>query len=434
MAKKSTKKDISLKLDHITKIEGHAKLQVKVRNGKVEMVHMSADVGLRDFERFLEGRTYLEAAEITSRICGICSQSHLLAALTAVEKAIGMKVTKQTKTLRHIINLASIFQSHVLHYYFLALPEYLGFGNAIDMAKKHMTEVKRALRLKRLSNDIVEAIGGREIHCFTPVIGGFAKLPTQKQLSELVKRIKESKDDAMRAAKIFGKLKYPPYDRETQYVSLRMKERFNYFDGSLISSAGLSTKQDNYKKHLVETINKYSSAKELRLKGKSFMTGAQARLNNNFSMMSRNAKKAVKESKYKFPNHNPYLNNFAQAVEVVHILDCMIELLTGLKLKDEKPIPAKLKKGRGIAIVEVPRGILIHDYEIDAKGIIKKANIIAPTTMNLHNIEDDIIGILPQLLEKHTKPETIVAEFEKLIRAYDPCISCSTHFLEVEWL
>ena len=422
-----------IKIDHVTKIEGHAKLAVKIHNGEVTEVNMSADVGLRDFERFLEGRMYYEAPEITERICGICSQSHTIASLTAIEKALGLKVSKQTVTLRQIMLLASIFQSHILHMYFLALPEYLGFGNAIDMAAKKMPEVKRALRLKRLSNDIVETIGGREIHSFTTLIGGFSKLPSDKDFSLLIKRIKEAKEDAMKAASIFGKIKYPPFSRETQYVSLKLKERFNYIDGSVISSKGMSTRQELYKKHLKESINTYSSAKELRLKGKSFMTGSLARLNNNLPAISRNAKKAIKDSRITFPNHNPYVNNFAQAVEVVHILDCLIEIMTGLKIKDEKPVPHKPKKGKGVAIIEVPRGILIHDYDLDKNGIIKKANIIAPTTMNLHNIEDDIRELLPILIEQKKSSQTIVEEFEKLIRAYDPCISCSTHFLEMEW-
>jgi coenzyme F420-reducing hydrogenase alpha subunit len=427
-------KNMSIKIDNITKIEGHAKLSVKVHNGKVEAVHMAADVGLRAFERLLEGRMYNEAAEITERICGICSQSHTIAALSAVENAMGVKVTKQTKTLRHILLLASIMQSHVLHMYFLALPDYLGFGNAIDMASKHMAEVKRALRLKRLSNDIVQAIGGREIHCFTPVIGGFAKIPDPKLMNSLAKAVKAMKEHAMRAAKLFGRLKYPKFERKSQYVSLQLKERFNFIDGSLISDGGLRSKQENFGKYLIENINEYSSAKELWLKNKSFMVGALARVNNNLGILSRNAKKAIKGSKLSFPNYNPFVNNFAQAVEVVHILDCLQELLTGLDLKDEKPVDFKIKKGKGVSIVEVPRGILIHEYEIDSKGRIVKANIIAPTTMNLHNIEDDIKEILPCLIHEHADSLKIVDEFEKLIRAYDPCISCSTHFLELKWL
>lgn len=422
----------TIKLNHITKVEGHGKLTVNVDKGKVEDVKFQVFEGARYFEGLVKGRNYEEIPVITQRICGICSQSHNICALTAVEKALGIKVSKQTKLLREVLVNASVIMSHVLHLYFLALPDYLGFDNAVDMAQKHMKEVKRGLKLKALGNKICSVIGGREIHSVNTRVGGFYSIPKQDQLNELLKEMKDAKKDVEATADLFGKLKVPEFERKTNYISLYKKGKYSFTEGSLKTFEGKKITQERYKELIKEKVVNYSTAKKANIDDKEYFVGALARINNNRSELSLNARKAINKHKVKFPNYNPYMNNFAQAVEVVHLFDSTIKILSELNVKEEKLPEIKARAGSGTAILEAPRGILIHSYTLNSKGEVTQADIIAPTSQNCANIEEDIKQLLPGIL--HLKKDQVIMEIEKLIRAYDPCISCSAHFLEVEGL
>lgn len=423
---------MKLSIEHIAKVEGHGKLYVNVNKGEIECVQMSIFEGARYFEALVKDRDIDEVPSIVSRICGICSQSHLLCSQLAIEKALKIRPTKQTQQLRELLMLASLMQSHVLHLYFLALPEYLGFTSALAMAGKYKKEVSRALKLKRLANDIVATIGGREIHSLTPVVGGFSELPTQQSLDSLLLRLKEHKKDIEETAKLFGKLKYPKLDRQTQYLAIRNADKIDYLKGNLHTGKTKFTPQ-KYTDYITENVVDYSNTKCVTLKERELMVGALARINNNKKYMTRNAKSIMNKSKIKFPSTNPYHNNAAQGFELVDFYDRMVSLLRNLKIKDEEPKQVKKQAGHGVAVIEAPRGTLIHEYDINSKGKIKKANIIAPTTINLKNIEEDIKILLPQLMKKTNSKNKIRDEMEKIIRAYDPCISCSTHFLELVW-
>ncbi|MGM5482533.1 MAG: Ni/Fe hydrogenase subunit alpha [Nanobdellota archaeon] len=423
---------MNISIEHIAKVEGHGKLYVDVVKGKVECVQMSIFEGARYFEGLVKDRHISEVPSVVSRICGICSQSHLLCSQLAIENAMNIKVTKQTQTLRELLMLASLMQSHVLHLYFLALPDYLGYDSAMSMAKKYKKEVSRALKLKRLANDIVQTVGGREIHSLTPVIGGFAKLPTQSEINELLKKVKEHKKDFEETAKLFGKLKYPDYKRETQYLAIGNKDKVDYLKGNLFCGKKKLTPK-KYANFISEDVVKYSNTKCVTLKDNEMMVGALARINNNRKLMTRNSKIIMNKSNIKFPSNNPYHNNAAQGFELIDFYDRAVNILKDLSIKDEKPKDLKTVPGRGVSVVEAPRGTLIHEYEINKYGKIKKANIIAPTTINMKNIEEDIKSILPEMIKKTKSKTKIRDEIEKLIRAYDPCISCSTHFLELIW-
>lgn len=422
----------TIKLNHITKVEGHGKLSVKVEKGKVEDVKFSVFEGARYFEGLVKGRSYHEIPVITQRICGICSQAHNLCALMAIENALDVKVSKQTKQLRELLMNSSLIMSHVLHLYFLALPDFLGFDNAVDMASKYMKEVKRGLKLKALGNKMCALVGGREIHSLTTRVGGFYSVPTQEQLNDLAKELKEAKKDVEATVALFGKLKVPEFERKSNYISLFKKKNYPLTEGSLITFEGKKITQEKYKELIKEKVVNYSTAKQARVDDNEYFVGALARINNNRSELSLNARKAINKFKIKFPNFNPYMNNFAQAVEVLHLFDATIKLLSEIKIRDEELPEIKVKAGSGTAIVEAPRGILIHSYKLNSKGDVVEADIIAPTSQNCANIEEDIKQLLPGIL--HLKKEQVVLEIEKLIRAYDPCISCSAHFLEVEGL
>ena len=421
----------NISIDHITKVEGHGKLNVNLKEGKVESVEVNIFEGARYFEALVLGRNFRDVPEVTSRICGICSQSHLLCAIQALEKALDVKVTKQTQQLRELMMLAHIMQSHVLHLYFLALPDYLGYDSALQMASKHKNHVLRGLKLKKFSNWITTMIGGREIHSIRPVVGGFTRLPSQDDIKEMHKAFKEIKPDIEKTINLFKGLKYPKFERDTQYVAIRNNNTINYLKGDLICSSKKKCVPGRYHSCIKEEVVDYSNTKCVTFDGKEFLVGALARVNVNKTLLSKNTKSILSKLKVKFPSKNPYHNNLAQAVELMDFYDKSVSILSQLKVKEEEPAKVKPKAGKGVSIIEAPRGLLFHEYHLDAKGNIKKANIIAPTTQNIKNIEEDIKVLLPELMKKTKNEKKLAHEMEVLIRAYDPCISCSTHFLEL---
>jgi len=429
----------TIKLDHITKIEGHASLRVTLKNGDVDKCELSSIEGARYFEEILQGRDYTEAFEISSRICGVCSSAHTVCALMAIENALGLKPSTQTFKLRELLTLGERIRSHATHLYFLALPDYMGFESAMAMLPKYKKDIERALRLMKTGNTIIKHIGGRDLHPVSAAVGGFLRFPTKEDIKVCLDQLKKTKKDAIETGTFFMKLKQPKFHREIEIFSLSHKEEYGMLRGDL-KSRQKTYKQAKYDEYLHEYHDDYSTAKFVVKEGKEFRVGALARLENNHTQLSADAKKLLKQSRLKFPCHNPFYNNFAQAVELIHCTDEAIKILKNLKIRHEKPKAPKVKAGRacpnglagrGVAAIEVPRGILWHEYELDKKGKIKKANIITPTTQNLRAMQEDIRAFLPQVL--HLKKEKVELEIEKLIRSYDPCFSCSTHFLKVDW-
>lgn len=417
----------TIKLDHITKIEGHAQLIVKIDKGKIKKADIKVVEGARFFEAIVKERRYDEVSVLTSRICGTCSPIHVVTALKAVEDAFDVKVSEQTKLLRELMVLGSVIQNHICHCYFLTLPDYLGYESAVQMASKYKEDVKRALRLKELGNEIVAIVGGREVHPMTPRIGGFSKLPEKEDLDYLLDKLKKLKEDAIKTVLLFKSLKYPSFLRETRYFALE-SDRFDYLNGSISCVGGLCVPTKGYEHHFKEYFTG-SAAKHVVVEGKSYMVGALARLNNNYKKLSKDARDLLKD--IDLPNNSPFMNIIAQTIEVVQCFDRCIEILESLELKEEELPKVNLKEARGVGVSEAPRGILFHDYTFDKNGLVTKANIITPTAQNLRSMEDDIKKFLPGILSN--KKEKIILDLEKLIRAYDPCISCSAHFLEVKF-
>ncbi len=418
----------TIKLDHISKIEGHAQLIVKIDRGKIKKADIKVVEGARFFEAIVKGRKYDEVSVLTSRICGTCSPIHVVTALKAVENAFNIGVSEQTKLLRELMVLGSVIQNHICHVYFLTLPDYLGYESAIQMAAKYKEEVKRALRLKELGNHIVAVVGGREVHPMTPRIGGFSKLPERKELDKLLEKLKRLKEDAVKTVLFFKNLNYPRFLKQTRYFALK-SDRYDYLNGSISCVGGVFFPTKDYINHFKEYFDEGSTAKHVVVEGKSYMVGALARLNNNYENLSKDAKDLLKD--ILLPYYSPFMNIVAQTIEVVYCFDRCIEILENLELKEEELPKIEVKESRGIGVSEAPRGILFHDYTFDKNGLVVKANIITPTAQNLRNMEEDIKAFLPSIL--NNKKEKIILNLEKLIRAYDPCISCSAHFLEVKF-
>ncbi len=421
----------SINLDHITKIEGHARLRIKIKHNEVQKVKLEIFEGSRYFEGILKDKKYNDLSPISSRICGICSPVHSVTSLLAVEKCFGTQVTEQTNQLRELLLIGGLIQSHVLHLYFLALPDFLGYENALKMAKDHKQDVMRALKIKRAGNNMVNIIGGRDIHPVAAVLGGFSRIPPKESMAKILNDLKMIRSDTKKTAELFYNLEIPEFELFKEYFSLSGDSYFNSHD-NIKCLGDKCLPVETYEEHLKEYFKEGSTAEfAVKQTGKSYMVGSIARVVNNKQMLSNETKIYVNyllKRKY-----SPFMNNLAQAIELYEGVSRSIQILESLKLKDEKPVEIKPKKGIGIAAAEAPRGILFHKYEIDENGFCKSCNITTPTTQNLQNIEENIKAFLPTLLEKGLEKEQISLEIEKLIRAYDPCISCATHFLKIEW-
>ncbi len=418
-----------LEMEHIAKIEGHAKLHLRISGGKVEKAELKVLEGARYFEGILKERKFNDLSHIASRICGVCSVVHTITAIKAVEKAFDVKLTEQTKQLREVLNIGGIIQSHALHLYFLTLPDYLGLDSAIGVAKKNKTLIDRALRLKRLGNHIVFNISGRDVHPISCVIGGFSRAPEKEKIDSLLDELKKCKQDAVETVKLFLDLKYPEFKRTTPHFALTGGTYF-YSDTIVKCEGGTCFPTKDYKEHFKQHFREGSTAEFATQEGKSYFVGALARVCNNFEMLTNESKQYAR--KICENKDNPFMNIPAQALEILEGINRCIIILSNLDIGPENPAEFTVSPCvcEGIAACEAPRGILFHHYRFDDKGYCTYADITTPTTQNLQGIEEAIKAFIPSQL--HKSPDDIKLEIEKLIRAYDPCISCSTHFLELE--
>ena len=425
---------VNINVHHITRVEGHGNIKVDVSNGELKECKLEIVEAPRFFEAMLKGRHYDEAALITSRICGICSLGHQMASLSATEDAFGIKLSRQEKLLRNLMNCGEYFESHVLHVYFLAVPDFVGAKSVLPLVNTHKDVVVQALKLKKLGHEVGDMIGGRLIHSMATNVKAMTKIPTPAILEEIIARLKDAKEELKFGAEVLKTLQLPDFERETEYISLYREGEYAFLKGNIFSSDTGEVSYRDYREMTNEYLCDHSTAKRAKHNRESFMVGALARFNNSHKWLSDDAKQTAEDLGLKAPCYNPFMNNVAQFVELVHIADDSIkaaeELLNmDLKLEDRSLEPMA---GTGVGAVEVPRGILYHEYTYNKEGYMEKANCIIPTAQNLQNIEDDMTAMVPTILDK--SQEEITLQLEMLVRAYDPCISCSCHLLDVEFV
>ncbi|MCL5073610.1 MAG: Ni/Fe hydrogenase subunit alpha [Actinobacteria bacterium] len=426
--------NFNIEVAPLPRVEGHGDLVLDVKNKKIEKLQFRIPEAPRFFEAMLVGRIYTEPSHITSRICGICSVAHTFASIRATEAALGVNLNEQILKLRKIINHGEGIQSNCLHVYFLAAPDFLGVGSVVPLIKTNPAIVNIAINMKKIANEVVRIIGGRAVHPITTIVGGFTKLPGVEDLLEIKRMLKSLYPDLETSAAVLKTLKIPAFERETEYISISDKKEYALYEGDLKSSDGWTISNQDYLSKINEKVIQHSTGKHCWASRDSYMVGALSRINNNYEQLSDNAKRFAEELGLKPPCFNTFMINIAQFVEIVHSVDDSIRLIDELLdagLDEEKSmVPVNVKAGRGVGIVEAPRGSLIHDYTYDMEGRITKANLIIPTNMNYANVEKDLEALVPAIIEK--SEDEIRLECEMLIRAYDPCISCSTHFLDVK--
>ena len=426
---------VNVNVHHLTRVEGHGNIVVDVENGELTKCEWQVVEAPRFFEAMLRGRPYSEASHITSRICGICSVGHATASLRATENALGVEISEQTELLRKLMFHGEMIDSHVLHTYMLVAPDFFGAGSVLPLAASHPEVVMRALRIKKLSGDLCAMIAGRHTHPIAMTVGGFTHLPTIQQLLTMRERLVDAREDMDESIALFATLPWPAFERETEYVSLQKDDEYAFIDGRVATTDGFTYPLTDYRKVTNEYLVPQSTAKWAKHNRESYMVGALARFNNNYDQLHPRAKAAASDLGMEPIITNPFLNTAAQAVEMVHCVEDSIRIIDELLdrgIKEEELYQFEGKGGEGVGSCDVPRGILFHNYIIDDDGLIQGANCIIPTNQNHANIEADMRALLPQVMDR--SQEEITLTMEMLVRAYDPCISCSTHLLSVEFV
>ncbi len=426
-------KRVNINVHHLTRVEGHGDIIVDVVNGELKQCELHVTETPRFFEAMLLERPYSEAALITSRICGICAVGHATTSLRATEKALGIELSEQTKLLRRLNFLGEILDSHILHAYMLVAPDLLNVGSVFPLAKTAPEVVLRALRMKKLAGDICKVVSGRHTHPIAMTVGGFTHFPSTADLYQLREDFAAIQPDVAATVELYQSLTLPEFERETEYMALRHDDMYGFIDGDVASSDGGRWPVEEYLSLTNEIVLPHSSAKHCSNQRDSYMVGALARFNMNSDLLHPEAKAAADALGLKPLCINPYMNTVAQVVEIAHCIAEGTTLLDTLLQKEiawEKPAQPTRLTGEGVAACEVPRGILFHHYGIE-EGKIISANCIIPTNQNVANVEADMRALVPSILD--LEQDEIKHRLEMLVRAYDPCISCSAHMLDVKF-
>jgi sulfhydrogenase subunit alpha len=433
-----TSNNFDINVHHVTRVEGHGNINVSIKNGAIEKCEWSIPEAPRFFEAMVVGRSWNELHHITSRICGICSIGHSLASLKATEAALGIPISEQDLKLRKLALHAENMQSHILHLGFLVLPDLMGVGSVIPLASTNLAEVKIVLQLHRTANEMSNLLCGRTTHPQRLIPGGFSKIPSIKELAVMRRKLQDSVPNLQAVAGLFKSLagNFPNFERETEFIALTNPNEYALYDGEIASTDTGAAPAKEYLTYTNEYIVPQSTAKWAKHNRDSYMVGALARLNINYKKLSPMAQKVAEMFDLKPMCYNPFMNSVAQLVETVHSVEDSIKLINeleaaGLKTQPDYNNPAiKVKAGSGVGAVEVPRGILFHDYTYNDKGVCTKANCVIPTNQNHGNISLDMKALVPQIVNK---PQIeIELALEMLVRAYDPCISCSTHVVKLD--
>ncbi len=424
---------LDINLEHLTRVEGHGNIVVNLAEGRLEEARFEIVEAPRFFEAILRGRDYQEVVHIAARVCGICSISHSCAVLKATEAAFGVELSEQTLLLRRLAYNGEMIGSHVLHVYFLAAPDFFELPSIFPMIDIDKDAVLRAMRMKKLAYDLCAAVVGRHTHPVAMTVGGFSFAQEEGALARIRIRLLDAIEDTKETVRLFKELTVPQFDRETEYVSLKDPNLYALYDGQVYSSEGETIAAEQYQSFVEEYVVRHSTAKHARWHRPEYMVGALARVNNNFEQLHPLAKESATELGLTVPCFNPFMNTVAQIVEIAHCVEDSIELIDTILDRGIQPeaVDVKPRAGRGVGVIEAPRGTLFHDYEFDDQGKCVQANLVIPTAQNLANLDADMRRIVPQIADQ-TK-EQVTRQLEMLVRAYDPCISCATHMLTVEF-
>jgi coenzyme F420-reducing hydrogenase alpha subunit len=423
-------KNFDITLKDLSKIEGRASLDIKVRGGMLLDVKLKISESKRFYTQAVRGKFFSNIPLLVSRICGTCSIAHLTCCTEAVEKAIGIRPSEQTILLRKLAMYGTVLRDHAMHLYFFCLPDIFNKDSVLDFEGREKEFLHEALHVKAAGNALATLVAGRAVHPTYAVVGGFTSFPKKDDITKVVKQLKEVRPYVFDLIDIFFRNDWE-FKRDTDFVALATKD-FSFLEGEIRSTEGLHVPEKEYYNHLQRVVIPYSQASAYEFEGKEYMVGALARINLGRQNLHKSVRKEAGRYLLPFPSNNIFHNNLAQAIEMLHCIDHSIELLEATDFKEERPVVAKPKRGIGVGVIEAPRGTLYYMMNLDSVGKIVEGNIVIPTAQNQINMQNDIWDLVEQNLDK-TKEE-IQQRVERLIRAYDPCMSCATHFLKVNWI
>lgn len=420
----------TIKVDYLARVEGEGALYLKIKDDRVTDVQLKIFEPPRFFEAFLRGRSYDEAPDITARICGICPVAYQMSAAHAMEQAFGVTLPAPLHALRRLLYCGEWIESHVLHIYMLHAPDFLGYADAVQMAKDHPEVVQQGLRLKKTGNAIVSLVGGREIHPINVRVGGFYMVPSARDLAPLREQLQWARDAALATVRWVAQLPFPAFERDYEFVALRHPTDYPMNAGRLVSNKGLDIAVQEYDAHFVEEQVSYSHALHSVLHDRgAYFVGPMARYSINFDRLSPLAQESAREAGLGPVCRNPFQSIIVRSVEVLYACDEALRIIDTYDPPDAPSVPVAPKASTGFACTEAPRGILYHRYQVDAQGLIDDAKIVPPTSQNQQTIEDDLSAFVP--LHLALPKEALTWQCEQAIRNYDPCISCATHFLQL---
>ena len=420
---------MKLKINHIDKIEGHGSLMVDLENGNMDKVRFRTEEGARLTESLLRERPYFDAHIITPRICGVCPIIHNIVAIRGIEAAMGIKPKSEVVLLRKLMLCCQTIDSHVLHLVFLSLGDFLNSRNDVKLIHEHPKEAGVALMVKDYAIDLAKVLSGRTVHPLASQVAGFKRPPNREALAKFLEDYDKVLEGAIAIAEIFRGLKYPELNFENEFAAMVDPKEYAYYDGKMATLNSAPVSIQKFYEKIEEYHRPLEAIKHTKIGGKSYMVGALARLNLNYKNLHPQAKAFTKKCGLKFPVYNSFYNILAQAIETIHFVEeSQILLKQYLKTKEhDLNYPIKIKAGKGVSASEAPRGTLFHYYEVDANGIIKNSNIITPTAQLTENIEQDMAVYLKSIEGEKMDDDQRRQAARKLIRAYDPCMTCSTH-------
>lgn len=420
----------NIEVPALARVEGEGGLFIGVKDGKAVEIRLDIYEPPRFFEGFLVDRYLQEVPDITARICGICPVAYQMSSVRALESALGIEIPAEVYALRRLMYCGEFIESHALHIYLLQAPDLLGVPSALDLAAIAPEVVKNALRMKKSGNELLKAIGGRSVHPVNVCVGGFYRWPDADPLRATLPELEWALEAAKETVKWSLTLPYPDLKVNYEFVAIHDKDEYGVMKGDVWSSKGSKLSVNDYETRYIEVHVKHSNALHSHTKdGGHYMVGPLARLNLNHEQLMPEAQKALKDNKIKLPILNPYKSLIARSIELVNFLEEAIQLVQAYHPSGPAFQELKLKAGEGCGMSEAPRGLLYHRYQIDEKGRVKFAKIIPPTAQNLPRIEEDLLALAPQLVKMEQEEATLTAEH--LVRSYDPCISCATHFLKL---
>jgi len=420
-----------LKVTALARVEGEGALYIRIKNGAVETVQLRIYEPPRFFEALLRGRSFKEAPDITARICGICPVAYQMSAATAMEDACGVQVQGPLYALRKLLYYGEWIESHALHIFMLHAPDFLGYESALHMAQDHLDWVKRGLELKKIGNELMALLGGREIHPVNPRVGGFYWVPTREALLQIRDNLQWACETAYETVHWVAGFEFPDFELDYEFVALHHPKEYAILGGRLQSNKGLDIEIQDYEVYFEEEHVSHSNALHSVIRGQGpYLVGPLARVNLNFEQLSPLARQAAKEVGFEPECRNPFKGIIARALEVLHACEESLKMIEAYTPPEQPYLEVSPREATGYGCTEAPRGILYHRYRIDAEGTILEAKIVPPTAQNQKRIEEDLRHLVAQFLD--LPQDRLQWRCEQAIRNYDPCISCATHFLKLE--